>query len=166
MILAPEGFRDEEYEVPKKAFEASGIEVITFTKGGVSAKGMMGAVVVGNAPLNSEFPTDAVDAVVFVGGAGAKIYFEDETAHMIARRAVEKGKIVAAICIAPSILANAGILNGVRATSFSSETANLSAKGAIVDPAHVVVDGKIVTADGPNAAREFADTILSLLRQK
>ena len=100
------------------------------------------------------------DAVIFVGGVGAKEYFESEAAHKLAREADEKEKIVAAICIAPSILANAGILKGKKATAYPSEKTNLEAKGAVFVDENVVVDGRIITANGPGAAAEFGEAIV------
>jgi protease I len=71
---------------------------------------------------------------------------------------------VAAICIAPVILANAGLLNGKRATSFSSEKNTLVTKGALVSVNGVESDGKIITAEGPSHATEFGEMILKALK--
>jgi protease I len=97
--------------------------------------------------------------VVFVGGSGSKQYFEDPEALEIAKKAYEKGKIVAAICIAPVILANAGILKGKKATVHHGNEQELEKKGANYINQNVVKDGKIITACGPSAAREFGNTI-------
>jgi len=70
---------------------------------------------------------------------------------------------VGAICMAPSILANAGILTGRRVTVFPSEEDNLRAKGAEIISSYVTVDGKIVTGSGPYAAKEFAYAFLDTL---
>jgi protease I len=103
------------------------------------------------------------DAVVFIGGTGAKTYFNDPAAHRIAKDAYDAGKVVAAICIAPSILANAGILKGLKATAFSSESSNIAAKSAGYTGRDVTVDGRVVTANGPGAARKFGNEIARLL---
>ena len=82
----------------------------------------------------------------------------------IARDAVVQGKVLAAICIAPSILANAGVLEGVEATSFPSEKGNLIAKGANYTGADLTVDGNTITANGPGAARKFGNAVVDALR--
>ena len=162
MVIAPENFRDEEFMEPKEVFENAGAGVTVASKGVDSAKGMMGAIVTVDSDI-SETDAGDYDAVVFVGGSGASVYFNDKTAQNLARTAYEKGKIVAAICIAPSTLANAGLLEGKRATSFSSEKGNLEAKGAEYTGAAVEQDGRIITGNGPGAASEFGHKIAEAL---
>jgi len=94
---------------------------------------------------------------------GATEYWNNEIAHNLARAALEKNKIVAAICIAPVTLAKAGLLKGKKATVWSSEANQLKSLGAIYTGKPVERDGLIVTANGPQAAEEFGETILAAL---
>ena len=105
MILAPEGFRDEEYLEPKGILQGIA-EIVTASSRTGDLKGMLGGTAAAEATLD-EVKVEDFDAVVFVGGIGAKVYFSDSRALMIAKKAYEQGKIVAAICISPTILANA-----------------------------------------------------------
>ncbi|MBU1486563.1 DJ-1/PfpI family protein, partial [bacterium] len=105
------------------------------------------------------------DAVLFIGGGGSRQYFDDIDAHWIARQAVGEEKILGGICSAVSILANAGVLKGKRATAFSSEGPNLRAKGANYTGAAVEIDGKIITANGPQSATKFGQAILEALAE-
>lgn len=165
MIVAPVNYRDEELNEPREIFNKAGCKVTIASKGVNSAKGMMG----GSTPVAidiSEVNVKEYDAVVFVGGSGASVYFKDRTALNIAKEAVSAGKVVGAICIAPSILANAGVLSGKNATSFPSEADNLRAKGANYTGDSVTVDSGIITGKGPEAAKEFANRIVEALRQK
>ncbi len=73
------------------------------------------------------------------------------------------GKIVAAICIAPSVLAHAGLLRGVRATAFSSQHDDLLAHGALWTGDPVTVDGAIITGNGPSAARDLGMAVADAL---
>lgn len=104
------------------------------------------------------------DAVIFVGGSGSVQYIDDPFAHKLARDAFEAKKIVGAICLAPMILAKAGILKYKRATVYPSEAENL--KACVVDYTGKPVEiyGNIVTADGPGSAGEFGTALLSLLK--
>ena len=162
MIIAPENFRDEELMRPKEILQGYGAKVVIASKGVEVATGMLGASVPVDLDI-SDVNVDDYDAVIFVGGSGASTYFNDTTAHEIAKTAYEKGKVIGAICIAPSTLANAGVLNGKRATSWPSERKNLESKGATYVEQPVVVDGRIVTANGPSAASEFGKKIAELL---
>jgi protease I len=159
MIIAYEHFRDEEYAEPKKVLEAAGFKVTTASlKTGV-AKGKYGLEAPVDLALKDVKAAD-YDTVVFVGGPGSHGYFNDPTAQAIAKEAHDEGKIIAAICAAPSILANAGLLKGKRATSFPDQGPNLTAKGANFTGKDLEIDGNIITADGPAHAREFGEAIV------
>ncbi len=165
MIIAPENFRDEEYLKPKKIFEANGFEVDTASTRTGKAVGMLGTEVEVN-KIVYELSPDEYDAVVLVGGIGAQVFFEDEKIHEFLRTAYEEGKIVAAICISPVTLAKAGLLKGKRATVWPSEAEVLKKYGAKYTGNAVEVDGNIVTANGPEAAEQFGETIVKLLTEK
>ena len=165
LIIASQKFRDEELFETQKAIAAAQVEtVIASTKTGV-IKGMLGGKAEADILVNDIVVND-YDAIIFIGGTGAKEYFESRVALDIARRAVEKGKILAAICIAPAILANAGVLDGVRATSFSTERIRLKKAGAQFTDADVERDGLIITAKSPTAAAQFAKTVAKALRER
>src|SRR3990167_4322080 len=162
MIVAQRDFRDEEFEEPKEVFQENGFKVITASERKGEALGKLGLKIWASTSLDEVSPRD-YEAIVFVGGAGSSDYFHHGEALNLAREAFEAGKIIGAICIAPSILANAGILQGKRATSFSSQRENLEARGAIYTGIAVETDGKIVTANGPLAANAFGERIVELL---
>ncbi|MCM8799824.1 MAG: DJ-1/PfpI family protein [Candidatus Omnitrophica bacterium] len=164
MIIAPEDFRDEELLRPKEIFEKNEFKVVIASTSLNTAKGMLGAKIKPDILLTDVIVDDYV-AVVFVGGIGASCYWEDHLAHKIANDAYNKGKIVSAICIAPVTLANAGLLSGKKATVWESEAGLLKKKGAQYTGRSVERDGKIITASGPFAAEEFADTILKVLSE-
>jgi protease I len=163
MIIAPVNFRDEELLEPKKILEDSGAKVTVASKGTALAKGSRGASVKVDISI-SQVNVANYDAVVFVGGSGATVYLNDVTAHSIAKQTLAQGKILAAICMAPSIIANAGLLKGKKATAFPSESSNLTSKGAIVEDKNVVQEGKIITGKGPQAAKEFGEKIRDSLK--
>jgi len=164
MVIASRDFRDEEYREPAAALAhaKAGVVVASSTRDEVT--GMLGYKVKPDLLL-SEVDVSRYAAVVFVGGSGASEYFNDAMAHRIAQEAAAKGKLVCAICIAPSTLANAGLLKGRKATCFASERGNLKAKGAIVVAQGVVRDGKVITADGPGNAKGFAKAICEALAE-
>jgi len=163
MILAHQNFRDEELFKPREVLQQAGAEVTIASSALTPARGMLGGTVKPDLLVKDVNPQD-YDAVVFVGGPGAKEYWEDEKAHEIARLALEKEKIVAAICIAPVTLANAGVLKGKRATVWPSEAGRLRAAGAIYTGRNVETDGRIITADGPQSAERFGQALRDALR--
>jgi protease I len=164
MIIAHRDFRDEEYQEPRQIFEVRGATITVASSSLEIAKGALGAQVKPGLLLKDVAVGD-YDAVVFVGGPGAQEYWDDPVAHAIAQDAVAQGKVLAAICIAPTTLARAGVLKGRNATVFSSEAEALKACGANYTDAGVERDGLIITANGPQAAAEFAEEIAKVLEE-
>jgi len=162
MVIAKNKFRDEEYIEPRKALENAGA-VITVASSSLNVStGMLGLQVKPDVLLENAKEAD-FDGIVFVGGGGAKEYFDDTLAHALAKAFADHGKLTAAICIAPATLANAGLLKGKKATSFLSSLPILKAKGAILSDENAVADGNIVTAVGPEAAKKFGDQLVEVL---
>lgn len=162
MIIAPENFRDEEFFEPKEILEKSAVEVKVASTTLDFATGKLGAKVKPDMLLG-DIDVKDFDAIIFVGGVGASCYFDDAKAHKLVKDALKGNRIVAAICIAPVILARAGVLNGKRATVFSSEESQLKAAGAKYSARPVERDGQIITAAGPFAAAEFGHEIAKAL---
>jgi len=164
MVIACPDFRDEELFTPRKIFEEKGLAVTVAANAKGPCTGMMGGTAAADLLVKEARAAD-YDAVVFVGGLGAKVFFDDKDAHALAADAAGQGKVTAAICIAPSILARAGVLKGRKATVWKGETftAILAEGGARLGDGDVVVDGKIVTADGPEAAASFAAKVIEAM---
>jgi 4-methyl-5(b-hydroxyethyl)-thiazole monophosphate biosynthesis len=79
---------------------------------------------------------------------------EDETVGRIIREFAAAGKLVAAICAAPSVLGQAGLLQGKRATCHPGFEEKLTGASCSTDP--VVIDGNIITSRGMGTAIPFA----------
>lgn len=165
MIIAPRNFRDEEFREPKAILEREGIKVVVASTMAGTAKGMFGMHVVPDTTVDKIDPAE-FDAVVVVGGSGSRTYlWNNLQVQKIVQALHRKGGIVAAICISPAVLARAGLLRGRNATVFPSADAinELKKAGAIVSDAPVMVDGKVITGKGPEAAREFGQKIAEKL---
>jgi protease I len=167
MIIAFKDFRDAEYFVPKEILEKAGIEVKTASnKLGIAIGADGGDTNVDL--LVSQIDVSDFDAIIFVGGPGCLKALDNEESYRVAKESVSQNKVLAAICISPVILARAGVLRGKRATVWNdfvkSQAKILKREGAIFEDKPVVVDGKIVTANGPEAAKDFGEAILSLLK--
>jgi protease I len=162
MVIAPIDFRDEEYFETRKVLEEFGNKITVANSTGQPSKSMFGKIVRPDKTIYDVNEKD-FDAVVFVGGSGTKVYFDNQQALSLAKEFNKSGKVVAAICIAPTILVNADILNGKNATCFPSERDNINAVGSYTGKP-VEVDGKIITANGPLAAKEFGKKIAETLK--
>jgi putative intracellular protease/amidase len=78
---------------------------------------------------------------------------------------IAAGKPVGALCYAPVILANAGVLSGKRATCNPAQARALTAGGALYTGRMIEQDGNIVTAAGPLTARLLGRTLVDMLRE-
>ncbi len=162
MVIAPDQFRDEEYREPRRIFEQKGCEVTVASTVTRPVTGMLGMVVTPDVTIDKVRAAD-FDAVVFVGGAGARELFSDKRAHLLATEAAASGRPLGAICVSPTILANAGVLKGRRATVWPDQAKALTAGGARYTAEAVTSDGSIITADGPPSAARFGETVAKAL---
>jgi len=163
MVIAPANFQDEEYFQPKVILQASGALVDTTAKTkGEEATGTKGGKARINLPLDKVDPHD-YQGIVFVGGPGAKAYFKDREVIKLVQAFYQAKKVVGAICIAPTILAQAEILRGKKVTCLPAEAGKLIKHQAKVTDKAVEVDGRIVTAKDPQAALEFGQELVKVL---
>ena len=160
MVLAPKEFRDEEFSEPYRILTEGGCEVKVVSSGIRPCRGRFGLEV--PCELQTEqLKADDFDAVVLVGGPGAMQYYRDITLHKALQNFYDAGKILAAICIAPTILGNMGLLKGKAVTAYMSEHKTLQGFGAKVYTQNPVVKtGQIITANGPEASAAFGKAIL------
>ena len=168
LVVAPQDFTDQEYFDPKAVFEKDGASIIT------SSTTLGVAISHNRAEVRIDLPTtklkvDQFDAIVIVGGMGTITYLlKDEALRNILVSSIHKGKVVAAICLAPVVLAQSGILRNQRATCYPDKSiiTTLKINGADYSDSSVVVSGNIVTANGPQSAREFVLQILKILNHQ
>lgn len=163
-IIAQKDFRDEELLEPKEVLLSRGIATKIAAKTRNKAVGKLGTEIEPDLAI-PEIEVKDFDAIIFVGGPGARSYFNDPDVLEVIRKFKEAGKILGAICVAPSILANTGVLIGKTVTAFPTEEENLKNKGAAYTGMPVEVDGNIVTAKDPTAAREFGEKLAYLLEE-
>lgn len=165
MIIAHRQFERPEFEEPKNIFKREKAKITVASSSLSEATSMPGLYQLKVKPniLINDIQVKDYDAVVFIGGVGCVEYFDNPTAHKIAKQALEQGKILAAICLAPTILANAGLLQGKKATCF--QPYNITSKGAIATGKQVERDGNIITGNGPAAAKQFGGKIVSALSE-
>ncbi|OYT62394.1 thiamine biosynthesis protein ThiJ [Thermoplasmatales archaeon ex4484_30] len=163
-IIAHENFRDEELFESMDVIENAGGEVFIGSTSLATAHGMKGGEAKPDI-LIDDIDVKQYDAIIFIGGYGAEIYFSNDTAIKIAKDAYEQNKVIGAICIAPCILAYAGILEQKNATVYpTTKYINiLKNQGANFIDKPLVKDGKIITASNPTVAKDFAKAIVSEL---
>jgi len=162
MVIAPEWYQDIEYETPKKVLQDAGYEIVTASTTKI-AKGSLGGQTTVDLLIDQVNSAD-YKAIVFVGGPGSHFYFDYQPALNLAKDFYNSGKLTAAICAAPSTLANAGLLEGKTVTSFEGQSENIKAKGGKYTGNPVEQDGIIITGNGPSSAQAFGEKIVEALK--
>lgn len=105
--------------------------------------------------LAAEVDYDTLDGIVLPGGMPGTLNLQaDETVNKVIRQFATEGRLVCAICAAPSVLGAAGILEGKCATCHPGFEEKLT--GAKVEENEVVVDGNVITSRGMGTAIPFA----------
>ena len=107
---------------------------------------------------------DDFDMIVLPGGLpGADNLDQDPRIHKLLQRMQEKNKYTAAICAAPKVLANAGLLDGKSATSYPGFVVSEDYPRVRVLDQPVVIDGQVITSRGPGTAMDFALQLIESL---
>jgi protease I len=165
LIVPGVNFNDEELFETRRVLKQAGFEsVIASSKIG-PLQGMFGALAASEMTLDKVRVED-FDAFVFLDGSGTAEFFTNRSALDIARQAVAAGKVIAAITVAPAILANAGVLRGVRATGYITQRETIQKGGAQYTGAPVERDGLIITASDSSAVVSFVQTVVAVLEGK
>jgi 4-methyl-5(b-hydroxyethyl)-thiazole monophosphate biosynthesis len=158
--LAP-GFEEIEAVVVIDLLRRAGVEVVVAAVGASPVEGSHGIALACDGDA-ADVDASRFDALVLPGGMPG-------TRHLAASAAVRgwvtsmarAGKLVAAICAAPTVLDACGVLAGRRATSHPGSAADM--KTCRYQEAAVVKDGNIITSRGAGTAIEFAAALITEL---
>ncbi|MFN3716397.1 MAG: DJ-1 family glyoxalase III [Thiobacillus sp.] len=108
---------------------------------------------------------DSYDMLVLPGGMPGAAHLKDDPRILdLIRRMAAAGKYTAAICAAPTVLLEAGILAGRQATGYPGFLDTLNPPGVTVSAAPVVADGTVITSRGPGTAMDFALVLVEVLQ--
>ena len=105
------------------------------------------------------------DMIVLPGGMPGMTHLKNDPRIIaLLQKMAREGKYICAICAAPAVLAEAGLLTGRSATSYPGFLDNLPGVANKNDP--VVRDGKVITSRGPGTAMDFALELIEVLAGK
>ncbi|PVX26567.1 MAG: DJ-1 family protein [Candidatus Bathyarchaeum sp.] len=166
LVFLATGFEEIETVTIVDVLRRAGIQT---TVAGLTAEAVEGAHSMKIIPDKNldEVNVDDFDAVVVPGGnPGYKNLRNDPRVISMVKEAFNSKKLVAAICAAPAVLSDAGILEGKACTIYPGMEAELEKGGGKPKQDIVVVDGSIITSKGPATALPFALEIAQRLAGK
>jgi len=163
MILAP-GFEELEFVTPYDILKRGGIEVIiASTTAELAVPSVRGLVMQADAWI--DLVLDQHFDMIFLpgGGPGTKNLRASASVRTLVCNQAKAGRDLAAICAAPLVLGDAGLLTNRKATCFPSCQQELAAMSVQVVQDRVVFDDGIFTSRGAGSAAEFAFALLAHL---
>jgi 4-methyl-5(b-hydroxyethyl)-thiazole monophosphate biosynthesis len=159
LCLLVDGFEEIELVTPVDLLRRAGVEVVLAALDDVQVTGRSGIRLTADTLLADDLP-DAFDALLIPGGPGVAALRKDGRPAALAGLFHSAGKWVCAICAAPLVLKDAGILG---ARSF---TAHASTFKELPDAAHdqrVIVDDNLITSQGAGTALDFGLAMVEAL---
>ncbi|MBI4005655.1 MAG: DJ-1/PfpI family protein [Gammaproteobacteria bacterium] len=142
------------------------IEVITAGLDKKTVIASRGVKLVPDTDLDTALKED-YDMVVLPGGQpGADHLDGDPRIKTLLKKMAASKKFTAAICAAPKVFANAGILEGKKATSYPGFLDKMDLPNTEISNEPVVKDGMVITSRGPGTAMDFALELIETLAGK
>lgn len=161
LIVLAEGFEELEAVTPIDLLRRANIAVTIAGLTTINVRGARGITVTADS-LFADCSANSFDALILPGGMpGAKNLAASIELRAIIQSFDAAGKLLAAICAAPIVLAAAGVLKGHRVTSFPGYEDTLGCKEYVTDA--VVRDGTVITSRGAGTSIQFALEIISYL---
>lgn len=187
LIIASEGYQPVEYGFTRKALEDAGIKVMVASdKMHSTAMPSLArssahqeehsAQIVAEYPQYATAPVDILfnevnpadyDGIFIIGGYGAMEFLDNTRMYDLITRIVENGRPYGAICISTRILAKSGALEQKKATGWDGDhdlEKLFVAHGVEYVKEPLVIDGNLITANGPSSVKTFADAIIKKLQ--
>ncbi|MBQ8510858.1 MAG: DJ-1/PfpI family protein [Clostridia bacterium] len=164
MFLA-EGFEEIEALCPLDLLRRAGVSVMTVGVGGKVIRGSHGIETIADittAEAERLLEKNPAEMVILPGGMPGTLNLQaDPTVNRFIDEAVAKDAYLAAICAAPLILGERGLLDGREAICFPGFEDKLT--GAKISSKKVVRDGKIITGKGMGVALDFGLALVAAL---
>ena len=158
LCLLVDGFEEIETVTPVDVLRRAGIEVTIAALADKTATGKHGMQLVADTTLDQVDASD-FDLLLIPGGPGVAALRRDGRPAKLAAKFAAKHKPVAAICAAPLVLLDAGLLAGKKFTAYHSVREELG--GGLEE--RVVIDGQIITSRGAGTALDFSLAIVKHL---
>ena len=161
-LILGAGFEEAEAIVPCDLLRRAGVEVRLAGIGGTDIPGSHGIPVHADCAAEAAELTKA-DMLILPGGLGGVRSIRGcEPVLRAAREMAQAGKWVAAICAAPTVLAELGLLEGRRATCYPGCEDQMGSAHMVCAPA--VTDGKLITGTSAGCAVPFGLALIAALK--
>lgn len=163
-ILVEQKFEDAEFQIPYQALKQAGVQVTVLgSRMNENYQGKQGQVSIKPDGTFTEACAEDFDAVVIPGGMAPDTMRTNLNAVQFVQKAMQLGKLVAAVCHGPQMLIEGDLLQGKNATGFTSIHKDMINAGANYLNEPLVEDGNLITSRQPGDLAIFATAILTRL---
>lgn len=138
------------------------IDMISIT-GDINVKSAQGVIVQADELLD-EYVFEGDELLFLPGGPSHKSYYDCKDLLELLKEYNKKNNRIAAICAAPSILGNFGLLEGKKAMAFPGFETQLTGAVIITAPERVVTDGNITTSRGMGTSLDLGLELVRLIK--
>ncbi|MFD2255182.1 DJ-1 family glyoxalase III [Luteolibacter algae] len=158
LCILENGFEEIEMVTPVDLLRRAGVEVVLAGVSGMELTGRSGITVKADS-LFSEVAGERFDALFLPGGPAVMELRKQEDVVALIRAFHESGLLIAAICAAPLLLKDAGLVDGKRITAhFSTEDELPGNTGE-----RLIYDGEFLTSRGAGTALDFGFEFVRIL---
>lgn len=163
LVIPAKQVHDAELTLTKAALEKAGVKVTVAAPSTAAVSGMLGGSFTPDIDVAS-IDSSKYELIACIGGMGVFDVWADPVLLEKVQEFNNKGKFVAGICAAAGVLANAGVVSGIKATCYpdNSVISLLKGKGAVYTADVVTVSGRVVTGNGPDASATFGQALAKL----
>jgi len=163
-ILVEQKFEDAEFQIPYKALKQAGAKVTVLgSRMNEKYQGKQGQVSIKPDGTFSEARAENFDAVIIPGGMAPDTMRTNPNAVQFVQKAMQLGKLIAAVCHGPQMLIEGDLLKGKNATGFTAIHKDMINAGANYLNEPLVEDGNLITSRQPGDLAIFATAILTRL---
>ncbi|MEA5566765.1 DJ-1/PfpI/YhbO family deglycase/protease [Anabaena sp. UHCC 0399] len=163
-ILIEQAVEDVEFIIPCNGLKQAGFEVVVLgSRMNEKYKGKRGKLSIQADATTTEAIASEFDAVVIPGGMAPDKMRRNPNTVRFVQEAMQRGKLVAAVCHGPQLLIEGDLLKGKRVTGFSAIRKDMINAGANYQDEPLVVDGNLITSREPGDLPIFTTAILSRL---
>lgn len=165
LIIAQNNYRDEELKKPLHILRKAGYDTKIASPEVGECKGMLGMTITSDIAIKDIVIDDDTVAISIIGGANSPSLMNVPELGTILKDAKEKNILIGAICLGPMVLASFNVFDEGHGTVFPTEDslAMLKKHKIMYINEAVIVDDNIITANGPQSATPFGQTIVDVL---
>jgi len=167
LVVPHTQFREEEVFEPQRILEKEGAEILVVSSKAGMCRGMRDGIIEATVTIE-DVDAKEHDGLIIAGGSSVPLLFwKNKSLSELVSNMSEAGKVVGAISLSTVVLAKANLLEGKNATVYHLPEAieELINAGARYVGEKLIVNGKVIMAEGPSEARLFSNAIVSALAQ-